>query len=63
MVDLEKINTMIFNIIFSISIALICVSVLVWSWVVFLIGLCGIIIAIVVHYIISVIDLIEKDKE
>ena len=62
MLDLERINTLIFNIIFGVSFALIGVSVLAWSWIVFLIGLCGVIIAMVVHYIISAIDLINKEK-
>ena len=63
MKDLEKINSTIFNIIFTISLILCGVSILIWSWTLFSLSLIGVIIAMVIHYIISVIDLIKKDKE
>lgn len=63
MKDLEKINTTIFNIIFTISLIISSIGILVWSWVVFSVGVIGVIIAMITHYIISVIDFIKKDKE
>ena len=62
MSKLEKIAETIFYLIASISILIMCIGILIWSGFAFFIGLIGIIIAMIIHYIISVIDLYQKDK-
>ena len=62
MSKLEKIAKTIFYSIASISTLIMCVGIIIWSGLVFSIGLIGIIIAMIIHYIISVIDLCNKEK-
>jgi hypothetical protein len=62
MSDIEIFGKTIFNIIVSISILIMCIGVIIWSGLTFFIGLIGIIIAMIIHYIISVIDLFNKEK-
>lgn len=62
MSKLEKMAETIFYLIISISVIIMCIGILIWSGFAFFIGLIGIIIAMIIHYIISVIDLFNKEK-
>ena len=62
MSEIEIFAKTIFNIIVSISILIMCIGVLIWSGLTFFVGMVGIIFAMILHYIISVIDLFYKEK-
>lgn len=62
MSKLEKMAETIFYLIVSISILIMCIGVLIWSGLTFFVGMVGIILAMILHYIISVIDLFYKEK-
>ena len=63
MSEIEIFAKTIFNIIVSISILIMCIGVLIWSGLTFFVGMVGIIFAMILHYIISVIDLFYKEKQ